>query len=856
MKISVHCDYRPERLTENTPPESVCILFRDGSLFGVKSAVVLIGAYVTNDVNINKAYERKLGRSLIEELSEYIYMQRMIYNREVILMGYLNAYTSQHAGWDGSDAYFSTDYEEGERRSYCNAERNARGTELVRLAQLNELRVLNGLELSKFSGDPFITRPSVGCDVAPPSREEPGTVLDYVLASEAALQSFSKLTVGAGMHSSDHRPVRFVWRGGGAGADGSSADAAPRGERSGPLGWRLSGHPTDEQQRAVAEVLAADRRLGDVCSVLQHDGADAAFSLVAAMVREAWAAVGINVALSDGQDSESRSEGPRMPVHHWWSEEVRKAQRLWHALRRKKHLGEAQRAACSYARRAFEKAKSASKRRWRTHWERYWCDVSKCKHTSVWKVVANLDGRSGADSCRCNAAYQRAHYARNGRPRENPDFDAERAREAEAWLADFLSSGRGRGGGASFSETEVHTAFKRLRQCAPGIDGLSKMWMKPLETALLPAMTALFSYVYSRGVTVEYWTLAVIVSIRKKDPSLTNMDNFRGVHLLSFCRQWYAMCLLPKLEELVARVTPIEQQGFLRGGRIYASYMALYALIERARVQGQRLYVAFVDVRKAFPSVRRDLLWRKLKVELGASDELVAALIALYTDACATVQGPDGRSDTFGISLGTREGGVEAPLLYILFVADLVAMLQDVPLTDGEATLDGHPVRALQLADDLALIAESEDDSNRLLAQWARHCDLNHQETQIAKTEVVIFTSEGDGDLVMVEGRVRLGGGEPLEFCYKADALRVVQTFAYLGVLYDCRSGPTSALEYRDDKAWKVLGALKNSLRRVPFLPQSRVAEMGEAMVGGTFLYSAELWAPYLDLRKARVPRA
>ena len=270
LKISVHCDYRPERLTENTPPESVCILFRDGSLFGVKSAVVLIGAYVTNDVNINKAYERKLGRSLIEELSEYIYMQRMNYNREVILMGDLNAYTGQHAGWDGSDAYFSTDYEEGERRSYCNAERNARGTELVRLAQLNELRVLNGLELSKFSGDPFITRPSVGCDVAPPSREEPGTVLDYVLASEAALQSFSKLTVGAGMHSSDHRPVRFVWRGGGAGADGSSADAAPRGERSGPLGWRLSGHPTDEQQRAVAEVLAPDRRLGDVCTVLER----------------------------------------------------------------------------------------------------------------------------------------------------------------------------------------------------------------------------------------------------------------------------------------------------------------------------------------------------------------------------------------------------------------------------------------------------------------------------------------------------------------------------------------------------------------------------------------------------------
>jgi len=443
LRVSVQAPFKPERLTENTPPESVCILFRDGSLFGVESAVVLIGACVANDPDVNKSYERKLGRSLIEELSEYIYLQRMIYNREVILLGDLNAYTGKHAGWDGSDAYFSADYEEGERRSYCCQSRNARGSELVRLAQLNELRILNGLEISTFSGDPFITRPSIGCDVAEPSRAESGSVLDYVLTSEAILQSFSRLEIGEGWHNSDHRPVRLFWRGAGSGADGSSADAAPRRERSGPLGWRFAGHPTSEQQRAVADVLAADPRLGEVCSVLERDGADAAFALVAALVREAWAAVGITISLSDGQDSGTQSEGLRMPVRHWWSEEVRKAQRLWHTLRRKKNMSGTQRAACSYARRAFEKAKNASKRRWRLDWERYWVDVSRCTHTSVWKIVANLDGRKGAQNCRCSAAYQRAHYARNGRPRENADFDAERAREAEAWLADFLSSGRG-----------------------------------------------------------------------------------------------------------------------------------------------------------------------------------------------------------------------------------------------------------------------------------------------------------------------------------------------------------------------------------------------------------------------------
>ena len=139
------------------------------------------------------------------------------------------------------------------------------------------------------------------------------------------------------------------------------------------------------------------------------------------------------------------------------------------------------------------------------------------------------------------------------------------------------------------------------------------MWLKPLFDALLPAVTALFSYVYSHGIAMPSWSIAVIISIKKKDPSLTDMNNFRGIHLLSFYRQWYAMCLLPSLEALAEQRVPIEQQGFARGRRIYGSYLALYAMIERARVNGNRLYVAFVDVKKAFPSVRRDMLFKKYR---------------------------------------------------------------------------------------------------------------------------------------------------------------------------------------------------------------------------------------------------
>ena len=69
------------------------------------------------------------------------------------------------------------------------------------------------------------------------------------------------------------------------------------------------------------------------------------------------------------------------------------------------------------------------------------------------------------------------------------------------------------------------------------------------------------------------------------------------------------------------------------------------------RCLGRPLFVAFVDVRRAFPSVRRELLWHKLH-KLGASEALIRALMALYDDTCATVRCTDGLSQIFDFELG------------------------------------------------------------------------------------------------------------------------------------------------------------------------------------------------------------
>ena len=114
-------------------------------------------------------------------------------------------------------------------------------------------------------------------------------------------------------------------------------------------------------------------------------------------------------------------------------------------------------------------------------------------------------------------------------------------------------------------------------------------------------------------------------------------------------------------------IIPENQQGFIKGGRIYASLLSLYALIEKALLQKRTLYITFVDVKKAFPSAKRELLLQIFS-QKGASDELVRATWALYHEAQALVRGSEDYGLPFPIEVGTREGRAESPHLVVWMV--------------------------------------------------------------------------------------------------------------------------------------------------------------------------------------------
>jgi exonuclease III len=856
---------KPRRLTD-APPETVALEV-EGHIFGLQSPVVMVLSYVTNlGLNSHRRYIEVHGRSLYCLLSDFLLRLRST-GREVLLLGDLNAWTGAEQGWTGAEPGFSDFVPDIVcRRTDCARPLNTEGRALLRLCRVGELIILNGLSYRGSGGEeislsPAITRPfdrdSHILSDSSDAGQDGGTVLDYFLASPEVCNRVTSLVVSPQTRFSDHRPVVLEWSGFTARQPQvSSGKPAP----DALLGWRFSGMPSEqrdvmeEMQREAAANMGEHPDTWRIQATLLEHGPNAAYRLIHAVIRDAWEKAGASVCITDGRSSlDGLDSCKALPVGSWYDEETAAACREWRAARqryiraRNPEVKLRLKRVCAVVRHRYRRLKGAKQRTWATEWSRFWCDV-RCNHVSVWKVLRRLAGRTSGGSCTCSEPVQRAHFEKVCQYRDVESFDDERARRAQEWMEAFLQDNSGIVPGKGFSIAQVRSAFKRLRECAPGADGLSKRWAQPAMLMLAPEIAAFFSYLYSNGLCPEDWSVGIVVTITKKGGSASVMESQRGIHLLHLFRQWYSWCLMVEVEKLCARVVPIEQQGFVSGGRIHAAFMALYAVIEQARLKQERLYVAFVDVKKAFPSVRRDILFQKMS-QLGASDSLVRAVFAMYSQACGSIRGPEGFGSLYDILIGTREGGVESPLLFVLFVADLVEHLDNTNLEGAPVLLGDRAIRAFQLADDLALIARNPNDIQKLVDRWEVYCDSNHQETQVKKTEIVIFTFSEDIRCRAEGGVLRLPCGRRLyreiDFSYKGLKINVVNSFTYLGIIFERVQTAIVAWESRHDSGIKALGALRCSLRIAPFLPFYRTVEVGESTVGGASLYGAELSAPF-----------
>ena len=153
-------------------------------------------------------------------------------------------------------------------------------------------------------------------------------------------------------------------------------------------------------------------------------------------------------------------------------------------------------------------------------------------------------------------------------------------------------------------------------------------------------------------------------------------------------------------------------------------------------------------------------LWKILK-EMGKVDHLTCLLKNLYAGQKATVRTGHGTTDWFEIGKGEHQGCILSPCLFNFYAGYI---MRNAGLEEAQAgvKMAGRNTNNLRYADDITLMAESEEELKSVLMKVKVESQNVGLELNIQKTKIMasspITSWEIDGETVETVSDFLFGG--------------------------------------------------------------------------------------------------
>ena len=365
---------------------------------------------------------------------------------------------------------------------------------------------------------------------------------------------------------------------------------------------------------------------------------------------------------------------------------------------------------------------------------------------------------------------------------------------------------------------------------APGPDGV------PIEALRIPRVaeevTRTMNTVLNSGIAPLEWATAHVVAIPKR-PGATRKEDHRGISLMSRSAKLFNRVLLSRLQPILDPYLRYEQNGFRPQRGTVTQILSLRRIVEEVRIHQATLVCVFVDFQRAFDSVSRAAIPQILRA-YNVPARLVSAVMAMYSDTRAAVVTPDGLSDPFSSTSGVLQGDTLAPFLFVV-VLDWVIRTGLPDSNDGfllcRRSCRRQRERRLSLlafADDIALLASSEESAQRLLDRLTAAAAKVGLSINTRKTEVLTVPTDLTANIICQDAN---GSSISLPRC---------RHFKYLGGLVPSAQ---EDLRRRKGLAWAAFRSIRVPLQSLTLSDRLR-ALLFRAVVETVLLYNAETWSP------------
>lgn len=383
---------------------------------------------------------------------------------------------------------------------------------------------------------------------------------------------------------------------------------------------------------------------------------------------------------------------------------------------------------------------------------------------------------------------------------------------------------------AEISKLEIKKAISHLKTGkAAGPDSILSQMLKIAENEILPYLYIYFNNMFSKGYFPVQWSQAIIVPLHKKG-NPNDPDNYRGISLISILSKVFTHIMNSRLT-LWAETNSVlsdSQAGFRKGRSTIDHIFTLHAFIEKHLLKHTKLFVAFIDFKKAYDTVNRTVLWSVL-IRCGVQGRMLRMVRALYSTVQACVLSNSGQTDFFHCLQGLKQGCVASPILFSLLINELANEI----ISRGKhgVSLGATEIELFLLlfADDLTLLASTiiglQNQLNFLQSAASRLClTIN-----LDKSKVVVF---------------RKGGflGIKEKWTFNGNQLEVVNSYKYLGLTFSTRHSFTAAMEEIAVRAKKSTIEILSTLRKLGCNSPDIFFKLFDTQVVPTLLYGAEIW--------------